>query len=112
MVEQPPHGCLAELDAILLLDESGNHLPGPQRESEFELKRVAHRDSGINPLEHFAIEFGFAPAPLACLERVPSPAAVKSQPVMDSRPADTKGLGDHLWTFAVLHGIDSALSNR
>lgn len=70
------YSCLAELDAMLLLDEGGDHLPGPQGESELKLERVAHRDGGIEPFEHFAVEFRFAPAPPACLERVPSPAAV------------------------------------
>jgi len=110
LVEQSANGCFAEFNAILLLDKSGNHLPGPQRESELELERVAHRDGGINPLEHFTIEFRFAPAPLACLERVPSTNAIKSQPIVDGRPADTKSLGNHLGALAVLDGVDSACS--
>lgn len=108
LVEQAAYGCLTELDAVLLLDEGGDHLPGPQRESELELERVAHRDGGIDPLEHLPIKLGFAPAPLASLELVPSPAAVKCQPIVDGRSADTKCLGDQLGTFAVLHGTDPA----
>lgn len=108
LVEQPACGCLAELDAMLLLDEGGDHLPSLQCESELELERVAHRDRGIDPFGRCAIEFRFATAPLAGLERIPSPAAAKHQPVVDGRSVDKKSLGDQLGTFAVLHCTDSA----
>lgn len=110
LFEHASHGCLAQFDVILLLNERGDHLPCPQREGELELERVPHRDCGIDPLEHLAVELWLASAALARPERIPSSAAIKGQPVIDRCPADTKCLSHQFGTFAVLHGSNPTCS--
>ena len=108
LVEQPSHGSLAEFDAEFLFDKAGNHLSSPQSESKFELEGITHRDSGIDPLEHFAVELGFASTSLFSFERIPSTATIKRKPVIDCCPVDPEDVCNHFRAFTILHSFDSA----
>lgn len=105
LIKHATHGSLAEFDAELFFDERRNHLTGPKREGKFELKRSAHSDCGVNPLEHLAVELWLATATFACIKRVPTTATIKSKPIINRRPADTKCLSNHLRALTIFERL-------
>ena len=110
--QKPPHRDKAQGDLEFILDQFGDHLAGPQRESELHLQWVLLRHGVKDPLQRPPIQFRRTPEQRLRLQGAPTAAPVLRQPSVNRRSVQPKNAGDGFWAFALLHLPHRAFAQR
>jgi transposase len=89
-------------DLEFVLCQFGDHLTGPQRESELHLQRILLRHGVKDPPQRPPIQFRRTPEQRLRLQGAPAAAPVLRQPSVNRRPVQPKNAGYRFWAFTLL----------
>jgi len=110
--QKPPHRDKAQGDIEFVLDQFGDHLAGPQRESELHLQRVLLRHGVKDPAQRPPIQFRRTPEQRLRLQGAPAAAPILRQPSIYRRPVQPKNPGDNFRAFTFLDLTHRAFTQR
>jgi hypothetical protein len=110
--QKSPHRDKAQSDLEFVLDLFGDHLAGPQRESELHLQWVLLRHGIKDPPQRPPIQFWRTPEQRLRLQGAPAASPVLRQPSVNRRSVQPKNAGYGFWAFALLHLTHRAFAQR
>ena len=103
LCQQAAHRGLAQLYTKTLVDHLSYHLRCPQRIGEFQLKRILHSHSTVNPLHGRTIQLSGSSASFACIQRAPASITILRQPYVYGCAVDAKRSSGNFGTLPILH---------